>query len=46
MAIKIEEYKIKPLLKLPYFSPNFNSYETDYVLSNLLINNQKYISII
>jgi hypothetical protein len=42
MAIKIEDYKLKPLRKLyrPYFSPNFNSYEMDYALSNLLINNQ------
>jgi hypothetical protein len=45
MAIKIENYKLKPLRKLykPYFSPNFNGYEMDYALSNLLINNQKSI---
>jgi hypothetical protein len=43
MATKIEEYKLKPLRKLyrPYFSPNFNSYEMGYALSNFLINNQK-----
>jgi hypothetical protein len=43
MAIKIEDYKLKPLRKLfrPYYSPNFNSYEMDYALSNLLINNKK-----
>jgi hypothetical protein len=43
MSRKIEDYKLKPLLKLyrPYFSPNFNSYEKDYAPSNFLINNQK-----
>jgi hypothetical protein len=43
MAIKIEDYKLKPLRKLfrPYYSPNFNLYEMGYALSNLLINNKK-----
>jgi hypothetical protein len=43
MDTKIEDYRLKPLCKLyrPYFSPNFNSYEIDYALSNLLIINQK-----
>jgi hypothetical protein len=42
MDTKIEDYKLKPLRKLykPYFSPNFNIYETDYALSNFLINNK------
>jgi hypothetical protein len=43
MTIKIEEYKLKPLHKLfrPYYSPNFNSYEMDYALSNFSINSTK-----
>jgi hypothetical protein len=43
MDTKIEDYKLKPLRKLfrPYFSPNFNSYEMDYTLSNFLINTTK-----
>jgi hypothetical protein len=43
MAIKIEVYKLKPLRKLfrPYYSPNFNSYEMGYALSNLSINSTK-----
>jgi hypothetical protein len=41
--IKIKDYKLKPLRKLfrPYYSPNFDFYEMDYALSNLLINNKK-----
>jgi hypothetical protein len=35
MAIKIRDYK-----RL-FFSPNFNSYEIDYALSNFSINNKK-----
>jgi hypothetical protein len=32
ITTKIEDYKLKPLLKLfhPYFSPNFNSYKMSY----------------
>jgi hypothetical protein len=43
MTTEIEDFKLKQLRKLyrPYFSPNFNSYEMDYALSNFLINNQK-----
>jgi hypothetical protein len=43
MDVKIKDYKLKPLRKLfrPYFSPNFNSYEMDYVISDFLINDVK-----
>jgi hypothetical protein len=43
MATKIEDYKLKPLRKLfrPYYSPNFNSYEMGYALSNFSINHIK-----
>jgi hypothetical protein len=43
MDLKIEDYKLKPLRNFfrPYFSPNFNSYEMDYALSNFSINNKK-----
>jgi hypothetical protein len=43
MVTKIEDYKLKPLRKVfrPYYSPNFNSYEMDYALSNLLVNSKK-----
>jgi hypothetical protein len=43
MDVKIKDYKLKPLRKLfgPYFSPNFNNYETDYVISDFLINDVK-----
>jgi hypothetical protein len=42
MTTKIKNYKLKPSHKLyrPYFSPNFNSYEMDYAISNFLINNK------
>jgi hypothetical protein len=43
MTTKMKGYKLKPLRKLfrPYYSPNFNSYEMDYIISNLLVNNVK-----
>jgi hypothetical protein len=43
MKTKIQDYRLKPLEKFYrlYFLPHFNSYEMDYALSNLLINNKK-----
>jgi hypothetical protein len=41
--IKIPDYKLKPLTKFerPYFSPNVDNYEMDWILSgnkNLFVN--------